>query len=262
MSMETDRIEADVNQSRHRLNDTLAALGDKLSPGQMLDEVMGLAQGQAGDFAKRLGSQVKENPLPTLLIAAGVGLLLLNRNKGGSQSVSDDDWRHERRYRSLEEARWSPARQSGESDSAFEERLHQAQAAALGLKQEAGEAVHDFKARVGAAVDSAREAAEGVRQRAASMLSGAKRAISDGAQNIGRRASDVRHKAESFYDDTPLAAGAIAVAIGALIGASTPLSQPEREMLRGVADKAARTGADLAERGARMVEETVERPVH
>jgi ElaB/YqjD/DUF883 family membrane-anchored ribosome-binding protein len=262
MSMETDRIEADVNQSRHRLNDTLAALGDKLSPGQMLDEVMGLAQGQAGDFAKRLGSQVKENPLPTLLIAAGVGLLLLNRNHGGSQSVSDDDLRHERRYRSLEEARWSTARQSGESDSAFEERLHQAQAAALGLKQKAGEAVHDFKARVGAAVDSAREAAEGVRQRAASMLSGAKHAISDGAQNIGQRASDVRHKAESFYDDTPLAAGAIAVAIGALIGASTPLSQPERETLRGVADKAARTGADLAERGARMVEEAVERPVH
>ena len=42
MSMETDRIEADLNESRHRLNDTLSALGSKLSPGQMLDEVLGL----------------------------------------------------------------------------------------------------------------------------------------------------------------------------------------------------------------------------
>ena len=50
MSMETDRIEADLNQSRHRLNDTLEALGHKLSPGQMVDEVLGLAQGQAGEF--------------------------------------------------------------------------------------------------------------------------------------------------------------------------------------------------------------------
>ena len=262
MSMETDRIEADVNESRHRLNDTLSALGDKLSPGQMLDEVMGLAQGQAGDFAKKLGAQVKDNPLPTLLIAAGVGMLFINRNQSASNAMNGDDWHSERRYRSLEEARWSTTRQSGESDSAFEERLHQAQAAALGLKQKAGEAVHEFKARVGSAIDSAREAAEGVRQRAASMLSGAKHAINDGAQNIGQRASDARHKAENFYDETPLAAGAIAVAIGALIGSAAPLTRPERETLRGVADKAARTGADLAERGARMVEETVERPVH
>jgi ElaB/YqjD/DUF883 family membrane-anchored ribosome-binding protein len=263
MSMETDRIEADVNESRHRLNDTLAALGDKLSPGQMLDEVMGLAQGQAGDFAKKLGTQVKENPLPTILIAAGVGLLLLNRGGGqGGQSLSDDEWHTERRHRALEEARWSVSRIAGETESAFEERIHQAQAAALGLKQKAGEAVHEFKARVGHAVDGAREAAEGVRQRASQMLSSAKHAVEHQAENLGQRASDARHKAENFYDETPLAAGAIAVAIGALIGASTPLSRTERETLSGVAGKAARVGADLAERGARKVEETVERAVH
>jgi ElaB/YqjD/DUF883 family membrane-anchored ribosome-binding protein len=261
MSMETDRIEADVNQSRHRLNDTLAALGDKLSPGQMLDEVMGLAQGQAGDFAKKLGAQVKDNPLPTLLIAAGVGMLLMNRHQGG-QSLSSDDWHSERRYRSLEEARWNTSRLAGESDDAFEDRVHQAYAKSLGLTQKAGEAVHDFKARVGEAVDQAREAAESVRDRTAKMLSNAKHAVGAQAQNLGQKASDVRHGAESFYDETPLAAGAIALAIGALVGASTPLSRPERETLRGVADKAARTGADLAERGARMVEETVDRAVH
>ena len=64
MSLETDRIEADLNQSRHRLNDTLEALGQKLSPGQMVDEVLGLAQGQAGEFASKLGRQVKDNPPP------------------------------------------------------------------------------------------------------------------------------------------------------------------------------------------------------
>ena len=263
MSMETDRIEADVNQSRHRLNDTLAALGDKLSPGQMLDEVMGLAQGQAGDFAKKLGAQVKDNPLPTLLIAAGVGMLLMNRHQGGQSSgVSADDWHSEQRYRSLEQARWGTSRNAGESDDAFEDRVHQAYAKTLGLTQKAGEAVHDFKARVGKAVDSARQAAEGVRDRASRMLADAKHAVGEQAQNLGQRASEARHSAENFYDETPLAAGAIAVAIGALIGASTPLSRPEREALRGVADKAASAGADLAERGARAVGETVERAVH
>lgn len=262
MSMETDRIEADLNESRHRLNDTLAALGDKLSPGQMLDEVLGLAQGQAGEFAKKLGGQVKDNPLPTLLIAAGVGMLLINRGHGSRSSMSDDDWHQERRYRSLEEARWNTTRLAGESDSDFEERVHHAYAGALGLKQRAGEAVHEFKARVGRAVDGAREAAEDVRARASQMLSSAKHAAAHQAENLSQRASEVRHKAESFYDETPLAAGAIALAVGALIGASTPLSHPERETLRGVADKAARTGADMAERGARMVEDAVDRAVH
>jgi ElaB/YqjD/DUF883 family membrane-anchored ribosome-binding protein len=226
-----------------------------------LDEVMGLAQGQAGDFAKKLGAQVKDNPLPTLLIAAGVGMLLINRNQSG-HSMSTDDWHAERRYRSIEEARWSTTRNAGETDEAFEERVHHAYAKTLGLTQKAGEAMHEFKARVGKAVEGAREAAGSVRDRAAQMLSGAKHAVEHQAHNLGQRASDARHSAQNFYDETPLAAGAIALAIGALIGASAPLSRPERETLRGVADKAARTGADLAERGVRMVEETVDRAVH
>jgi ElaB/YqjD/DUF883 family membrane-anchored ribosome-binding protein len=229
----------------------------------MLDEVMGLAQGQAGDFAKKLGNQVKENPLPTLLIAAGVGMLLMNRNHGSSgPSLNGDDWHSERRYRALEEARWSTPRNAGETDSAFEDRLHGAYAKALGLTQKAGEAVDAFKTRVRSAVESAKQAAEGVRERTAHMLSNAKHAVEHQAQNLGQRASDARHKAESLYDETPLAAGAIALAIGALIGSATPLSRQERESLSGVADKAARAGADLAERGARLVEENVERAVH
>lgn len=262
MSMETDRIEADLNQSRHRLNDTLEALGQKLSPGQMVDEVMGLAQGQAGDFAKKLGSQVKENPLPTLLIAAGVGMLLLNRNQGGGQHVDADDWHHERRYRSLEEARWATPRNLGESDTDYEDRVHQAYAKALDLKQKAGEAIHEFKARVSKTVEGVKANAEGARERVAHVLADAKHSVQDQARKLGQTASNARHSAENMYEETPLAAGAIALAMGALIGAATPLSRPERETLRGVADKAVSKGADLAERGARMVEDRVDGALH
>ena len=166
MSMETDRIEADLDQSRHRLNDTLNALGNKLSPGQMVDEVLGLAQGQAGQFAAKLGSQVRDNPMPTILIAAGIAWLMLNKRHGlGGENLSADDWRHEHRYRSLEEARWSTPRMANETDDAYEERVHAAYATALDLKQRAGEAAHDFKERVARAVDGARQAATGVRER-------------------------------------------------------------------------------------------------
>jgi ElaB/YqjD/DUF883 family membrane-anchored ribosome-binding protein len=262
MSLETDRIEADLNQSRHRLNDTLGQLGQKLSPGQMLDEALGLAQGQAGEFAAKLGNQVKENPLPTLLIAAGVGMLLLNRNSGKRHDVNADDWRHERTYRSLEETRWSTPRMSNETDSAYEDRVHQAYAKTLDLKQRADEAVHEFKARVSKTVEGIKANAEGARQRLAHVLSDARQGAVDQARKMGDAATNARHSAENFYDETPLAAGAIALAVGALIGSAAPLSRTERDVLGGVADKAVRKGADLAERGAQLVEERVETAVH
>ncbi|MGD9982459.1 MAG: DUF3618 domain-containing protein [Hyphomonadaceae bacterium] len=262
MSMETDRIEADLNQSRHRLNDTLEALGHKLSPGQMVDEVLGLVQGQAGDFAGKLGRQVKDNPLPTLLIAAGVGMLLLNRGGSSAHQLDADDWYHERKYRSLEEARWNTARIPGESEADYDNRVHQAYAKTLDLKQRAGEAVHEFKQRVSKTVEGIKANAEGARERMSHILADARHGVQDQARKLGHAAADARHSAEDFYQGTPLAAGAIALALGALIGAVTPLSRPERENLRGVADKAARTGAELAERGARMVEDGIDRAVH
>ena len=262
MSMETDRIEADLQQSRHRLNDTLEALGQKLSPGQMVDEVLGLAQGQAGDFAKKLGGQVKENPLPTLLIAAGVGMLLLNRNQSNGHNIDADDWHHERKFRSLEEARWATTRNLGESDSDYEDRVHQAYVKTLDLKQRVGEAAHEFKERVSKTVEGIKANAEGARQRMSTALGDAKHSMHDQARKLGQSASNARHSAENMYDETPLAAGAIALAVGALIGAATPLSRQERDALGGIADKAVSKGADLAERGARAVEERTDNAVH
>jgi ElaB/YqjD/DUF883 family membrane-anchored ribosome-binding protein len=259
MSLETDRIEADLDQSRHRLNDTLEALGHKLSPGQMVDEVLGLAQGQAGELTSKLARQVRDNPLPTLLIAAGVGMLLLNR---GVQHVSSDDWHHERKYRSLEEARWNTSRMPNESDADYDDRVHQAYARTLDLKQRAGEAIQDFKQRIARTVEGIKINAEAARERMSHVLSDAKHGVHNQARKLSSAASSARHGVEDFYQETPLAAGAIALAVGALIGSATPLTRPERETLRGVADKAAKTSADLAERGARMVEERVDNSLH
>jgi len=255
MSMETDRIEADLNESRTRLNDTLQALGTKLSPGQMLDEVLGLAQGQAGQFAGKLGRQVRDNPMPTLLIGAGVALLLVNKQHGGGSHVESDDWHTERRYRTLEEARWSNPRNAGENDEDYDSRLHDIYSKTLDLKQRAGEAAHDFKARVARTVDGVRDRAHDARDRIGHTLSSASHRVVDTAQGIGERASHATARAQSFYQDTPIAAGALAMAIGALLGTATPLTDTERERLRGVADSATNMGADAADRGARMIEE-------
>jgi ElaB/YqjD/DUF883 family membrane-anchored ribosome-binding protein len=308
MSMETDRIEDDVNQSRHRLNETLSELGSKLSPGQMLDEGIGLLQGQAGRFAGQLGRQVRDNPLPVLLIGAGVAWLVVSSRQNAAHRAERDseDLYHQRRYRTIEEARWATPRMPSETDEAYEERVHQAYTQALGLKQLAGEAAHEFKERVKRTVEGIQYAAtrtgsrisrtfKGTGRRLGGALSGTKERLGatyagtrqrlDGlasntgerishlasdarhlaeeqAQRLGHAAEEARYRAERFYDETPLAAGAIALAVGALVGSLTPLSSPERRTLRGVADTAVNKGADLAERGIRAVGDRIDGAMH
>ncbi len=306
MSIETDRIEADVQQSRHRLNDTLTELSSKLSPGQMLDEGLGLLRGQAGLFAGKLGRQVRDNPLPTALVAAGIVWLVMNSRKSDTSEDRAEAAFHQRRYRTLEEARWATPRMPNESDEAYEERLHQAAAQALDLKPMSGEEQHAFKDRVKRTIEGIQYAATKAGSRIGRTLGGSGRRVGgvvtgagkriggvaagtgrrlgglasttgsrighlasdtrhlaeEQAQRLGHAASEARHNAERFYDQSPLAVGAIALAVGALIGGAAPLSQPERRALRGVADTAVRRGAELAERGARAVEERVERAVH
>ena len=256
MSADTDRIEDDINQSRNRLNDTLEAMGSRLSPGQMLDEALGLAQGQAGQFAAKLGRQMRDNPLPTVLIAAGIAMLMRGQSNGLSAHVGHDDWHNERRFRSIEETRWSNPRRQDESDDAYHERVHGLYAKALDLTQGAGEAVHDFKQRIGSVVKNLEHAATRSRERLNNTFSDAAHMMQDGAAYAGNKATDLKHKADNFYAESPLAAGAIALAIGALIGSATPLSDMEREGLADIADSASAKGANLAERAADKLADT------
>jgi len=297
MNTETERIEADVQQSRHRLNESLEELGSRLSPGQMLNEGIDIVQEQAGRLAVAAGRQIRDNPVPYALIGLGAVLLIASnlRSSRTDYELGSEELEHRRRYRTIEEARWATPRMPHETDEAYEERVHEAYASKLGLTQRAGEAAHEFKERVkttvadiqqrasrfggrlgrgfkdtrrrlGGAATRARQRvgdfASTTGERISHLASDAKHVAEEQAQRLGRTASEVRYKTQRFYDDNPLAAGAIALGAGALIGALTPLSRTERRALRGVADTAVRASADLAERGARAVDETVDRAVH
>lgn len=262
MTMETDKIEQDINRSRTALNDTIERLGGKLSPGQIVDEALGIAQGQFGQFTANLGKQVRDNPIPLLLIGAGIGMMVMNARKDHAPQLSDDDWRAEHHFRKVEHARSNSPRIDNETDDAYSHRLHEAHASALNLKQHAGEAIDAFKARVTRTVEGLERRAANVRDSVQAGFSKAGTFVGDQAKNVGAMAADARDQAGAFYNDNPLAAGAIGVAIGALIGSITPLSSVERDGLHDVADKTARTAANLAERGADAVQKAASNIVH
>lgn len=264
MTAETDKIEQDINRSRHALNDTIEQLGGKLSPGQIVDEALGLVQGQLGKFGSNLGRHVRDNPIPLLLIGAGIGMLVLNRNGHQYQAtpINDDDWRAEHHFRKVEKACESVTRAADETEHGFSHRLHEAQAAALDLKQHAGEAIDAFKARVTRTVEGLERRAAGVRDSVQAGLSKAGTYVHDQAKNVGAMAVDAKDQAGALYNDNPIAAGSIGLAIGALIGSLTPLSSMERDGLHDVADRTAKAAAGLAERGADAVQKAASNIVH
>lgn len=259
MSTETDRIEADIADSRTKLNDTLSALGSKLSPGQMLDEVLGLARGQAGTFTANLGRQVRDNPLPAVLIAAGVCLYAVQRQRGGAHpAMSSEDMNHQSRFRSIQDARQKVERLEQENDEAFGLRLHGAYAAHLGLRPNADESAETFQERVKMIVSKVEASAARLGGGISGVVSSGAHAAADGAAAIGQQVRSTSQRAQSFYGESPLAGGAIVMALGAVLGAVVPLSSPERTALTGAADVAARTGGQMAQKGASIVEAAVD----
>jgi ElaB/YqjD/DUF883 family membrane-anchored ribosome-binding protein len=260
---ETDKIEAEITRSRHALNDTIEQLGGKLSPGQMIDEALGLAQGQLGKLSANLGRQVRDNPIPLLLIGAGVGMLALHARKSHHEaSLNEDDWRAEHHFRKIEHVKATSPRNANEHEDAYAHRLHEAHASALNLGQHAGEAVDAFKTRVSRTVEGLERRATAVRDAVQSGVSKAGAFAGQQAHNVGAMAGQAKDQAGALYNENPLAAGAIGLAIGAMIGSLAPLSSLERDGLHDVADKTARTAADLAERGADAVQKAASSIVH
>jgi hypothetical protein len=92
-------IERDVERTRARLTGTVEELRDRVSPGQLADQAVDWLRGSGGrDFLRNLGTSLRDNPMPVLLVAAGIGWMAL-----GGQRMSDaQDRRGQGRWRSWE----------------------------------------------------------------------------------------------------------------------------------------------------------------
>jgi hypothetical protein len=70
-----ENLERKVADERARVAATLDELQRRLTPGQVVDEVLRHGRGTGSDFVANLGRTLAANPVPTALV--GVGLLWL-----------------------------------------------------------------------------------------------------------------------------------------------------------------------------------------
>lgn len=274
----SEEIRQEIERTRADMDETVAAIGQRLTPGQIVDGLWGRVKHT--DAPGAVGDVVREHPLPSALIGAGLAWLAydrMNQTEGERLRRKHGDIGPGTYERA--EGRVGPYR--GDAID------HTADGAGVG--------------------DRLRGAAEGVKHAASSMgerlsttASGARDRIADTASGVGERMGDARSRGterlhaardaadrarvrageladwtrdragelagrargglERTLDDQPLALGAVAFGLGLASGIAAPATRWEDERLGSRADRirdeAKRAGREAAESAKRVASET------
>ena len=81
-------LQLELEQQRSRVENTIDEIQQKLSPGQLVDELLAYTKGGGGEFLSSLQQNVTANPLPVALL--GVSLAWLMAKPASSGAENDD----------------------------------------------------------------------------------------------------------------------------------------------------------------------------
>jgi hypothetical protein len=241
-------IEADVERTRARVTQTIDALRDSMSPGQIMDQIVDYARDSGGaDFTRNLGAAVRDNPLPVLLIGAGIGWLMLSGQNGRAGAPA-------------RRPAWAAPSSSGpgvmERMSGTSARLQEgagqvassvgnAASNALGSVQDAVSSVASSASRavsgMAGGVASAGESARAYRHDARHMAGQGMDAVS---QTAGQFDDQIRQGWSRMSSEQPLVLGALGLALGAALGAMLPRTETEDRLVGEASDAVSRQVGD------------------
>jgi hypothetical protein len=225
MNKSAEEVEREVEATRGSIDRTVEALKDKMTPPQIFDEVM-QGMGSAGSkMVNTLGDQVRENPVPLALIGLGLAWLVV----GSRRDRAPDYYAERRSFASDQDYGYASSKPS--------------------LKERAGEAVSNAKAKIGDAVSGLGEMP--VAERAQALAGSAM----DAADQAKRRAQQTF---DSALDRDPLIIGALGVVVGAAIGAAIPASRVENRYAGPLRDKVVDKTKVVAQEGLDTVREAAQ----
>ena len=270
----SEQLEREAEDTRAQLAGTLDELRARISPGQVVDELMDYArEGAGGEFVRNLKRQVVRNPLPVALMGAGLGWLLLAGRK--SADASERVPRHERWDEATMRAReqggaavervkdWSSESANAVRDAASRAK-ETSKSAASAIGDKSREAGVRMSAAASSAATSIKEAASSTGQSAAAAYDAAGRAaasMADSAASLGRGASDTGRTFMNFCREQPLVLAGLGIALGAAIGALLPATETEDRLMGEASDRAKDQARSLAEEQYGKAKATAEHAV-
>lgn len=230
MTKSTSELERDAERTRADLSSTLDEIRGRLEPGQIADRAFTYARNNGGsDFLRNAATQARDNPLPVLLIGAGVAWLMSGRKPGTGPSFGD-------------------LRGSGGRTA------HDARHAASEATSAVGDAMSSAKASVRDAFASGRSSLQDAGSTVGSFASSTSKTFQSGGAQVGQIFGDLPR----MCAENPIAVGAIGLAIGAAIGAAFPSTETENRLMGAEADDLKSGLRTKAAEGVDRVERAVE----
>lgn len=238
-------IERDVERMRDRLRDTLEALRDRASPGQIFEQVMDYAkESGAPEMMRNMGRAMRDNPMPLVLIGAGIAWMMFSESprRGDNRSYDrGDDHDRGRRWDADQDGRRRMARMRDEGEGMMTRASQAAGEAASSIRDTVSEAAGRAGEMASGMMDSARETAGQVGDMASSAYrrvtgaAGSATDMSGMTEGARRYAMEARGQADRgmrwMLDEQPLLLGALGLAVGAAVGALIPSTEMEDRLM-------------------------------
>ncbi|MBK8902575.1 MAG: DUF3618 domain-containing protein [Anaerolineaceae bacterium] len=272
-SNDPDQIRSEIEQTRARLGRTIDEIQERLSPERLkqqtketireatigkVEEMTNRAEYEVKSWRSKIVRTVKENPVPAALIGVGLGWLIM---ADSDDHNGYDDYRY-RQYAGG--TTYYPAStrytDTGETHRGTRELVHEG-------RERVSETVENVKERASEVAQNVQEAAHNVQER-----------VSEAADSVWHTAEETRHHAQetavdlrlraqqgvrqtkrTFWatmNENPLAVGATAMAVGALVGLALP-STPTEDRLMG--ERRDELVHEVKDRAQETVKETTEK---
>lgn len=272
-------IEADIAQTRERMDSTMDRLLDRLQPRHILNDLLDFWQSRRsgkGDghhiaeavrentrrAGQTLAQQVRDNPVPSLLIGAGIAWLIFDRSRPESDRVwmdpAEDMYMEDDYYGTME------------GDDATSESEGAVAGAVAGAKEKVGQVAGEAKRKLRETGQHLRDKARYRGQRLRTRTSDMRHEMQDRLRSSYERAQQkfkescqrTQAQLQQTADRHPLATGAACFGAGLLAGFVVPHSRREDEMLGDLSDslkdRAKEAGQDLVGRGKHVAEAATE----
>jgi Protein of unknown function (DUF3618) len=229
MTVLSEQLEREAEQNRVRLAETLDELRARVTPGQVLDQLIDyFGEGTGGEIVRNLGQQVRRNPLSVAVVGAGLAWLMFG-NRSSDPAAG-------RRTRVDNTEREAAARLATLSDGTAASSPGDVATSAY---QWAGDAASDAARRARTNANSAYRGASGA-------VSDAARKASDTAAAMGRNAAAARRTMADLCNEQPLVLAGLGLALGAALGTALPSTETERRLVGEPGDAVRRHARDLA----------------
>lgn len=247
-------IRESIEQTRSDMTETIDELQERLNPSHLKEQVKEQVMeqyrqaresvreatiGKVEDMVERVSDTMYEtrrsmvdtvtaNPIPSALVGIGLAWLWMNRNDSRRASFRyGDDYRRSRRYDEMSR-RYTSSGARRNAGMSGDESWDRYTDSPKNLTSEAGDAVSGVASQVH---ESASNLAGKAKDRVTGVADQAQQTagyVVDQAQDQARR---VEQRFNAEMQDSPLAIGAVALALGTAFGLAVPQTRKENEWM-------------------------------